>query len=392
MITRTRMRRTGACTRGGSGTTMATCGTSRRTKTRSTPSAVPTSGSSRKNIFDVDGVCRVDVHFALGQSYLYRKHYFANQRLKSESVFWVEDEVTMACVKNGWWRQYYESGNVASEMQYDQHGIRIGFCKRYASDGVIEWVKDYTKDYQERLAAFNRRKGELSLSVMEAAKELGFAELPTTVKEVNSVYRTKCAPVHPDKTPDPDATEVFISLSRARDVLVAYFERRTRTRRARPTGLRERGARVGGVCGGRRALDLPLRALLRCPSRGSAAVSSCCIGLLGRGRAHWGPPGTATWCLRPVGVRCWGIVRAAGHLCTGSAQTATGICFFPSLLVIAVGSILSGLPRAFRGCRSFLLSRLHVGWVPTPGAPLCFRGLSPLYLVPNGVFLCEKKN
>lgn len=186
--------------------------------------------------FDVDGVCRVDVHFALGQSYLYRKHYFANQRLKSESVFWVEDEVTMACVKNGWWRQYYESGNVASEMQYDQHGIRTGFCKRYAPDGVIEWVKDYTKDYQERLAAFNRRKGEHMPSVMEAAKQLGFEALPETVKEVNSVYRTKCAPVHPDKTPDPDATEVFISLSRARDVLVAYFEKKDAEAGKKPNG------------------------------------------------------------------------------------------------------------------------------------------------------------
>ncbi|GAB0490350.1 hypothetical protein MMPV_001584 [Pyropia vietnamensis] len=188
--------------------------------------------------FDVDGVCRVDVHFALGQSYLYRKHYFANQRLKSESVFWVEDEVTMACIKTGWWRQYYDTGNVASEMQYDHHGIRMGFCKRYAPDGVIEWVKDYTKDYQERLAAFNRRKGELSsLSVMEAAKQLGFEAIPETVKEVNSVYRTKCAPVHPDKTPDPDATEVFISLSRARDVLVAYFEKKEADAGKKPNGV-----------------------------------------------------------------------------------------------------------------------------------------------------------
>ncbi|KAJ8900806.1 hypothetical protein NDN08_000105 [Rhodosorus marinus] len=31
--------------------------------------------------FDVDGVCRMDVHFALGQPYLYRKHYYPNQRL-----------------------------------------------------------------------------------------------------------------------------------------------------------------------------------------------------------------------------------------------------------------------------------------------------------------------
>lgn len=173
--------------------------------------------------FDVDGVCRLDVHFAIGQPYLYRKHYFASQKLKSESVFWVEDEVTMACKKWGWWRQYYESGNVKSEMQY-KDGIRFGFCKRYAPDGAIEWVKDYTRDYLERVEKFNEKKGKVSFSLRDACDVLGLEELPTSMKEVNSRYRTKCAPVHPDKTPDPDATEEFIKISRARDVLKVYFE------------------------------------------------------------------------------------------------------------------------------------------------------------------------
>lgn len=45
--------------------------------------------------FDTDGVCRLDVHFAIGSPYLSRKHYYPNQRLKSESLFWVDDEVRM---------------------------------------------------------------------------------------------------------------------------------------------------------------------------------------------------------------------------------------------------------------------------------------------------------
>lgn len=42
--------------------------------------------------FDTDGVCRLDVHFAIGSPYLSRKHYYATQTLKSESLFWVDDE------------------------------------------------------------------------------------------------------------------------------------------------------------------------------------------------------------------------------------------------------------------------------------------------------------
>lgn len=174
--------------------------------------------------FDTDGVCRVDVHFAIGQPYLYRKHFWPNQRLKSESVFWVEDDITMFCKKWGHWRTYYDTGNVQTEMQY-RDGVRYGFCKRYGHDGTIEWVKDYTKQYLERIEDFNEKKGKVAFTIMDACKILGFDVIPKTMKEVNSQYRTKCAPVHPDKTPDPDATEVFIKISRARDVLKDYFEK-----------------------------------------------------------------------------------------------------------------------------------------------------------------------
>lgn len=174
--------------------------------------------------YDTDGVCRVDVHFALGQPYLYRKHYWPNQRLKSESVFWVDDESTMKCHKTGHWRQYYDTGNVKSEMEY-KDGVRIGFCKRYAPDGVIDWVKDYTKAYMQRIEDFNSRKGSLSLSLRDACNVLELDGIPHSMKEVNSQYRTKCAPFHPDKTPDPDATEKFIRLSRARDVLQEHFDK-----------------------------------------------------------------------------------------------------------------------------------------------------------------------
>lgn len=174
--------------------------------------------------FDVDGVCRVDVHFALGQPYLYRKHFFENQRLKSEQVFWVEDERSMTCKKIGWWRQYYDSGNVMSEIQYNDKGIRIGFAKRYGRDGTIEWVKDYTKDYEDRAREFNDRKGKLDFTEKDAAITLGFDGMPKTMVEVNSRYRMLCAPLHPDKKPDPEATEMFIRLSRARDVLKDFYE------------------------------------------------------------------------------------------------------------------------------------------------------------------------
>lgn len=175
--------------------------------------------------FDTDGVCRVDVHFAVGQPYLYRKHFWPNQRLKSESVFWVDDEVSMSCKKWGHWRTYYENGNVMSEMQY-RDGVRYGFCKRYADDGAIQWVKDYTKQYLERIEHFNEKKGKVAFTIMDACEILGFASVPASMKEVNSQYRTKCAPVHPDKTPDPDATETFLKISRARDVLKDFFEKR----------------------------------------------------------------------------------------------------------------------------------------------------------------------
>lgn len=174
--------------------------------------------------FDTDGVCRVDVHFAVGQPYLYRKHFWPNQRLKSESVFWVEDDITMHCKKWGHWRTYYDTGNVMTEMQY-RDGVRFGFCKRYGPDGTIEWVKDYTKQYMERVEDFNEKKGKVAFTIMDACDVLGFQAIPPSMKEVNSQYRTKCAPVHPDKTPDPDATELFINISRARDILKDYFEK-----------------------------------------------------------------------------------------------------------------------------------------------------------------------
>lgn len=174
--------------------------------------------------YDTDGVCRLDVHFAIGSPYLSRKHYYPNQTLKSESLFWVDDEVTMEVHKVGHWRTYYESGQIMSEMQY-KDGVRTGFCKRYAQDGAIKWVKDYTKEAMERIDAFNEKKGKVSYTVMEACSVLGLKSLPPTMKEVNSQYRTKCAPVHPDKTPDPDAVEEFLQLSRARDTLRLYFEK-----------------------------------------------------------------------------------------------------------------------------------------------------------------------
>lgn len=174
--------------------------------------------------FDPDGVVRVDVHFALGQPYLYRKHYWANQRLRSESVFWVSDETKMTCVKTGHWRTYYEQGGVQSELQY-RDGVRIGFCKRYAPDGAITWVKDYSKEYQQRIENFNKAKGQVDFSLADACSVLGLDSFPESMREVNSNYRAKCAPVHPDKTPDPEATEEFIRISRARDVLKDHFER-----------------------------------------------------------------------------------------------------------------------------------------------------------------------
>lgn len=129
----------------------------------------------------------------------------------------------MTMHKVGHWRTYYEEGNIKSELEY-KDGVRIGFCKRYARDGAIEWVKDYTKDYAARIDEFNERKGNLSLSVMDACKALGFDGLPSSKREVDSNFRATCAPFHPDRTSDPNATEEFLRLSRARDTLRAYFE------------------------------------------------------------------------------------------------------------------------------------------------------------------------
>eukprot|EP00444_Apocalathium_aciculiferum_P061025 CAMPEP_0183599750 /NCGR_PEP_ID=MMETSP0371-20130417/179591_1 /TAXON_ID=268820 /ORGANISM="Peridinium aciculiferum, Strain PAER-2" /LENGTH=273 /DNA_ID=CAMNT_0025811821 /DNA_START=70 /DNA_END=891 /DNA_ORIENTATION=+ len=175
--------------------------------------------------FDVSGVCRVDYHFGLGQPYLSRKHFYENQRMKSEQLFFVEDERTMKARKVGYWREYYEGGNTKTEKQYDANGIRTGFCKRYAEDGSLEWVKDYTKDYIERLAEFNAQRGKLDISVEEAAALLGFGsgQIPTEAAEVDRVYRKRCMPLHPDKCPDPDANERFIEVSRAREVLLKHL-------------------------------------------------------------------------------------------------------------------------------------------------------------------------
>lgn len=175
--------------------------------------------------FDIGGVCRVDCHFGLGQPYLSRKHFYENQRLKSEQLFFVEDDRTMKARKTGYWREYYEGGNIKTELQYDANGVRCGFCKRYGPDGSLEWVKDYTKDYIERLGEFNSKRGKISLSAAEAASLLGFPEgqLPKDEKEVDRVYRKVCMPLHPDKSPDPDANEKFIEVSRAREVLLKHF-------------------------------------------------------------------------------------------------------------------------------------------------------------------------
>mmetsp|Transcript_41549 Transcript_41549/g.79572 ORF Transcript_41549/g.79572 Transcript_41549/m.79572 type:complete len:280 (-) Transcript_41549:65-904(-) len=175
--------------------------------------------------FDIDGVCRVDCHFGLGQPYLSRKHFHENQRLKSEQLFFVEDERTMQARKTGWWREYYLDGNIKSEMQYDANGIRCGFCKRYGPDGTIEWVKDYTKDYNERIGEFNAKLGKVALSVSQAAKLLGYSDgcLPKDAAEVDRVYRKVCMPLHPDKSPDPDANERFIEVSRAREELLKHL-------------------------------------------------------------------------------------------------------------------------------------------------------------------------
>jgi len=184
--------------------------------------------------YDPSGICRVDMHFALGQPYLYRKHYYPNNRLKSEKVFFVEDEETMRARKVGHWRTYYENGNIQSEIIYNKDGVRCGFCKRYAIDGAIEWVKDYTREQEERLQAFNAKRGNLDLTVTDAARVLGL-EGDWCSHVVNRTFRSKCAPLHPDwrRTAGDKAgetweeeqrTEAFIRLSRAREVLLKFLE------------------------------------------------------------------------------------------------------------------------------------------------------------------------
>lgn len=176
--------------------------------------------------YSPDGVCMLDHHFALGQPYLSRKKYYWNQRLQSEQLFFVECERTMKSRKSGHWREYYESGQIKAEVQYDENGVRRGFCKRYGEDGSILWVKDYTKQHMMRIEEFNEKHGKVAFSLTEAAKLLGFADgkLPPTVDDVNRAYRKNCAPLHPDKAPDPDSTEKFIQISRAREVLVKHFD------------------------------------------------------------------------------------------------------------------------------------------------------------------------
>lgn len=170
--------------------------------------------------FDPDGVCRMDVHFAPGQPYLSRKHYFPTQRLKSELMFFVEDEWTLRSRKAGYWREYHENGGLKSEIQYDRHGIRCGFCKRYGDDGSVRWMKDYTKEYNERVQQFNAK----TTGIQQAAKMFGFDGPPRSSAEVNSEYRKLCALYHPDKSSDPDATHKFVELQRARDFLLTCTE------------------------------------------------------------------------------------------------------------------------------------------------------------------------
>eukprot|EP00186_Timspurckia_oligopyrenoides_P001733 CAMPEP_0182443516 /NCGR_PEP_ID=MMETSP1172-20130603/2236_1 /TAXON_ID=708627 /ORGANISM="Timspurckia oligopyrenoides, Strain CCMP3278" /LENGTH=248 /DNA_ID=CAMNT_0024638829 /DNA_START=159 /DNA_END=905 /DNA_ORIENTATION=- len=178
--------------------------------------------------FNPDGVCMVDIHFSVGQSFLSRKHYHPSQSLKSEKLFFVDDEVTMQCRKVGHWRDYYDGGGIKKEMVYDNHGVRTGFCKRYHPDGSIAWIKDYTKEYEENLRNFKNRMGKLELSAMDAARVLGFETFPTCVHEVNRQYRILSLPLHPDKqgaNVSDESTEKFIALSRARDLLRENFEK-----------------------------------------------------------------------------------------------------------------------------------------------------------------------
>lgn len=183
-----------------------------------------------------DGVCMLDVHFGLGQPYLSRKHYHPNQRLKSEKLFYVEDDRTMKCRKAGHWRTYYEHGSVESEVQYDGNGVRCSFCKRYNHDGTIAWCKDYTKDYQERISGVNSKTGHVAFGAAEASRILGFPEgrLPKSCHEVNREYRRQCTLLHPDKSDAPDAAMHFEEATRARDLLLRMFEDGERPTAAEP--------------------------------------------------------------------------------------------------------------------------------------------------------------
>eukprot|EP00928_Gymnodinium_smaydae_P075853 TRINITY_DN58877_c0_g1_i1.p1 TRINITY_DN58877_c0_g1~~TRINITY_DN58877_c0_g1_i1.p1 ORF type:complete len:327 (-),score=72.54 TRINITY_DN58877_c0_g1_i1:50-940(-) len=179
--------------------------------------------------YSPEGVCMLDVHFGLGQPYLSRKHYHHNQRLKSEKLFFVEDERMMTCRKAGHWRTYYENGSIQSEVQYDGNGMRCSFCKRYTPDGSIEWCKDYTKDYIERVDNVNSGTGNVGhaqFGIAEASRTLGFPEgrLPKSAHEVNREYRRQCTLLHPDKSDAPDAAWRFEEATRARDLLLRMFE------------------------------------------------------------------------------------------------------------------------------------------------------------------------
>jgi antitoxin component YwqK of YwqJK toxin-antitoxin module len=179
--------------------------------------------------FSPEGVCMLEVSFVLGQPYLFRKHYHHNGRPKSEKLFYVEDDRTMKCRKAGTWRTYWDTDSIASEVQYDGNGQRHSFCKRYNRDGTIEWCKDYTKDYQERIhkSTFGETKDRTAITSSEdAAQILGFpaGRLPRSSHEVNREYRRQCNLLHPDKSDAPDAAERFEEATRAKDLLLRMFE------------------------------------------------------------------------------------------------------------------------------------------------------------------------
>jgi len=131
----------------------------------------------------------------------------------------------MKCRKAGHGRDYYDTSSVERELIYDNNGVRVGFCKKHAPDGALIWVKDYTKERQDRLQEFNEKAGALDYSMGEASKLIGFVDMPPCKHKVNSRYRLRVAPLHPDKQPDPEATELFLQLSRAREIVLEWFEK-----------------------------------------------------------------------------------------------------------------------------------------------------------------------